>query len=178
MTNVPPEQASDQERFEGWVREHGRAVRGYLLAHVRRADVADELAQEVFLRAWRARDRYREEGSLRAYFVRIADRLACDLVRRNGRHKLVQEGEWTKTEPAKADDDPVGLALAREAAEQLSAALDQLSPAQRRVLLLRYYGQMTFAEIAQTMEAPLNTILSHAHRGLEKLRKILGEKMF
>ncbi|HPP54295.1 MAG TPA: RNA polymerase sigma factor [Thermoguttaceae bacterium] len=177
MTSLPPEQANDQERFEGWVREHGRAVRGYLLAQVRRADVADELAQEVFLRAWRARDRYREEGSLRAYFVRIADRLACDLARRNGRHKLVQVGEWTKTEPAKAEDDPVGLALAREAAEQLTQALDQLSPAQRRVLLLRYYGQMSFAEIAQTMEAPLNTILSHCHRGLEKLRKILGEKI-
>ncbi|MCS7304176.1 MAG: RNA polymerase sigma factor [Thermoguttaceae bacterium] len=175
---VPPEPASHEERFEGWVREHGRAVRGYLLAQLRRADLADELAQEVFLRAWQARNRYQDQGSLRAYLVRIADRLVCDLARRNGRDKTVSEQDWTVQQPAKADCDPVVAAMAQEAAQQVHRALDQLSPAQRRVLLLRYYGQMSFSEIAQTMEVPLNTVLSHCHRGLEKLRKILGEKLF
>ena len=86
--HVPAEPVNDQERFEGWVREHGRAVRGYLLAQLRRADLADELAQEVFLRAWQARNRYQEKGTLRAYLIRIADRLVCDPARRNGRDPL------------------------------------------------------------------------------------------
>lgn len=174
--SFPPEQASDSERFNTWVRDHGRAIRGYLLAQVRRADLADELAQEVFLRAWQARSRYREQGSLRAYLIRIADRLACDLARRNRREKLLS-GDWTSNEPAKADSYPEESAMARETAEQLEIALDQLSPVQRRVILLRYYGQMTFAEIAQTLDSPLNTVLSHCHRALENLRKILVGKI-
>src|SRR5205085_3961540 len=48
------------------VREHARAVRGYVLGATGRADVADDLVQEVFQRAWRARDRYRETGQERA----------------------------------------------------------------------------------------------------------------
>jgi RNA polymerase sigma-70 factor, ECF subfamily len=54
--------------------------------------------------------------------------------------------------------------------------LDRLSPPQRRVLLLRYYGQFTFAEIAEMIDCPLNTTLSHCRRGLEALRALLVEK--
>ncbi len=176
--SVSPEPSSDQERFASWVREHGRAVRGYLFAQVRRADLADELAQEVFLRAWQARDRYAEQGLLRAYLVRIADRLVCDLARRSSREKTLPEREERlRNHPAQTDQDPVGRAIAHEAANQLNQALEALCPAQRRVLLLRYYGQMSFAEIAQIMQTPLNTVLSHCHRGLEKLRKILKKKI-
>jgi RNA polymerase sigma-70 factor (ECF subfamily) len=178
--HIPAEPANDQERFEGWVREHGRAVRGYLLALVRRADLADELAQEVFLRAWQARNRYQEKGTLRAYLVRIADRLVCDLARRNGRdppETSWADQDWNSICPAKPDSDPVAAAMVREAIGEVHRALEHLSAAQRRVLLLRYYGQMSFAEIAHIMEIPFNTVLSHCHRGLEKLRKILGEKM-
>jgi RNA polymerase sigma factor (sigma-70 family) len=65
-------------------------------------------------------------------------------------------------------------ALARtEAAERLTGALDRLSPAQRRVLLLRYYGQMSFAEIADVVGCPLSTALSHCRRGLLALRKLM-----
>ncbi len=51
-----------QQLFTDWVRDHGKAVRGFLLALVRRGDVADDLCQEVFCRAWQARDRYSGSG--------------------------------------------------------------------------------------------------------------------
>src|SRR5262245_66289116 len=70
------------ERIDRWVREHARAIRGYVLGLVRRADVADDVVQEVFQRAWQARDRYRDEGHERAYLLRIADRLVVDRRRR------------------------------------------------------------------------------------------------
>ncbi len=60
---------------------------------------------------------------------------------------------------------------------RLTAALDRLSPAQRRVLLLRYFGQLSFADIATTTGLPLSTTLSHCRRGLETLRKLLVEKI-
>ena len=72
--------------------------------------------------------------------------------------------------------DPPAAAMRAEKNEQLAAALDQLSPPQRRVLLLRYYGHFSFAEIAEMIDCPLNTTLSHCRRGLEALRAMLVEK--
>jgi len=150
-------------------------VRGYLLAIVRRAELADELTQEVFFRAWQARKRYREEGSARAYLLRIADRLACDRGRKAGREINLDEEKWQQIEPAGRDQEPADTLARREAATQLTAALQTLSPPQRRVLLLRYYGQLSFAEIAEIINCPLNTALSHCRRGLLALRKLLVE---
>jgi RNA polymerase sigma-70 factor (ECF subfamily) len=145
------------------------------MAMVRRADVADDLAQEVFCRAWQARRRYREQGNARAYLLRIADRLLCDRYRRGGREVTLDEKQWKQREPASRAVDPCEAATQAEAASRLTAALDCLSPQQQRVLLLRYYGQLSFAEIAEMVHCPLNTALSHCRRGLMALKKLLVE---
>lgn len=167
--------ADDDQRFADWVREHGRAVRGFLLAMVRQPDVADDLSQEVFCRAWQARSRYREEGNARAYLLRIADRLVCDRGRRPKPAINLNEEGWKEQEPCDPTDEPSQAVQAAEESEMLNAALDRLSLIQQRVLLLRYYGQFSFAEIAAMIECPLNTTLSHCRRGLETLRKLLVE---
>ena len=83
---------------------------------------------------------------------------------------------WQEVEPSAEDVGPSEAAARHEALGELAVALDTLTPMQRRVLLLRYYGQLSFAEIAATVECPLNTVLSHCHRGLEALRKLMVEK--
>ena len=168
---------TDEERlYADWVREHGKVVRGFLWASVRRLDVAEDLTQEVFCRAWQARSSYREQGGARAYLLRIADRLVCDHARRAGPHVNLDEDAWKRHEPISRAADPPADAVRAEENKQLAAALDRLSPLQRRVLLLRYYGQFSFAEIADMIDCPLNTALSHCRRGLESLRALLVEK--
>jgi RNA polymerase sigma-70 factor (ECF subfamily) len=162
-----------EERIARWVREHARAVRGYLLGMVRRADVADDLLQEVFQRAWQARDRYRDEGHERAFLLRIADRLAIDRSRRLGLEVNVDEATWHEVEPAARSEMPVEELARGETSDELTAALNRLTPAQRRVLLLRYFGSLTFEEIANTLGYPLGTALSHCRRGLAAMRKLL-----
>jgi RNA polymerase sigma-70 factor (ECF subfamily) len=157
------------------VREHSRAVRGFLLGLVRRQDVADDLLQEVFQRAWLARGSYQERGRERAYLLRIADRLVCDRGRRMGVEVNVDDVAWQQLEPAEEDEAPLNLLATGETQSELAAALDRLSPPQRRVLLMRYFGDLDFAEIARTMEMPLSTALSHCRRGLLTLRKLLAE---
>jgi len=78
-------------------------------------------------------------------------------------------------EPQLAVEEPPEKLVLKEASEQLAAAMEKLTAPQRRVLLLRYYGEMSFAEIAETMDCPLNTALSHCRRGLLTLKKILVE---
>jgi RNA polymerase sigma-70 factor (ECF subfamily) len=169
--------AGDERLFAEWVCEHGGAVRGFLLALVRRPDVAEDLAQEVFCRAWQARARYREQGSARAYLLRIADRLVCDRSRARKQFVNLDKEGWGRHDPPDPSVGPSAALLMVEAKSRLTEALDRLSPAQRRVLLLRYYGQLGFAEIAATIGLPLSTTLSHCRRGLEMLRRMLVEEM-
>jgi RNA polymerase sigma-70 factor (ECF subfamily) len=165
---------SASERIVRWVREHSRAVRGYLLGLVRQPEVADDLLQQVFQRAWQAQDRYRDEGRERAYLLRIADRLVCDRGRRiAGRELTVAEETWHEVEPFSREPGPADALQRLELGEEVNAALDRLSPAQRRVLLLRFFGDLTFEEIAETLECPLGTALSHCRRGLMALKKLL-----
>ncbi len=171
-----PQKHDEAKRLDRWVRDHGRAVRGYLLAVTGRADVADELVQEVFYRAWRARDRYQEQGTPRAYLVKIADRLIRDRGRKQGREVTLDADAWERIEPADRQDGPHESLGQAESTRQLTEALESLSHAQRRALLLRYYGDLSFREIAQTMDCPVSTALSHCRRGLQILRKLLVEK--
>jgi len=164
------------ERIERWVREHARAIRGYLLGLVRRSDVADDLLQDVFRRAWQWQAQYREEGHERAYLLRIADRLVVDRSRRLGREINIDDATWHELEPTANGDAPDDELARAEATGELAAALDQLTLAQRRVLLLRYFGDLTFEEIAAALDCPLGTALSHCRRGLAALRRLMTAK--
>jgi RNA polymerase sigma-70 factor (ECF subfamily) len=166
----------DAELLARWVREHGSAVRAFLLGLVRRADVADDLLQDVFRRAWQARRSYQEQGRERAYLLRIADRLVCDRGRRMGVEVTVDEQAWQQLEPESEQDSPLDAMARHETSDELTAALSALSNSQRRVLLLRYFSDLDFAAIANQMDIPLNTALSHARRGLLALRKQLAER--
>ena len=141
---------------------------------LRRRDVADDLTQEVFCRAWQARDRYREHGLSRAYLC-IADHLAVDHHRKSRREVNLGDEAWKQIEPVEHAPGVDDALQRHEIFGQLAATLDQLSPQQRRVLLLRFYGELSFAEIAEMMECPLNTVLSYCHRGLHTLRSLLVE---
>lgn len=161
----------DAERIADWVREHGEAVRGYLRGVVGRLDLMDDLFQEVFFRAWQGRSRYEERGFARSYLLQIADRVACDRFRRTRPESTLGDEIWSIEEPIESAMNPAVMAANSETTRRLDAALKQLAPIQRRALLLRYFGQLTFGQIAETIGCPLNTALSHCHRGLQTLRK-------
>jgi RNA polymerase sigma-70 factor (ECF subfamily) len=162
-----------QARLTRWVEEHGPAVFGYLLHLVRNRHLAEDLLQEVFCRAWTARSRYAEQGKARAYLLRIADRLG-----RLHRRRAACDRTLTSTLPDElaGGESPLRQLEQEECRRQLDEALSMLSEAQRRTLLLRFYGDLEFSEIAAILGCPLNTALSHAHRGLRKLREVLSER--
>jgi RNA polymerase sigma-70 factor (ECF subfamily) len=167
----------DGERIARWVRDHGRALRSYVFALVRRHDAADDVVQEVFRRVWLARDRYDDRGHERAYLLRIADRLVVDRSRRLGWEVHLDDASWREVAPEAEVPEPHLQLTALETSEELTAALDRLSPAQKRVLLLRFFGDLSFEQIAETLGCPLSTALSHCRRGLIALRRLLAEKV-
>ena len=161
------------EQITTWTAQYGGLVRGYLMSMVRRADVADDLSQEVFLRAWKGLDLYAEQGEAKAYLMKIAYRVVCNAKRRRSMEVNVDDETWTAVEPVDAKADPARNVHQTELNATLSAVLDQLSEAEKKVLTLRYFGEMKFNEIADLTEMPLNTVLSHARRGLARMREIM-----
>ena len=109
-----------------------------------------------------------------AYLLRIADRLVCKWWRRRNPVANLDKEGWNDHEPASPTATPLDLAATAEQMALLTNAMKRLSPIQQRVLLLRYYGQLNFAEIADITEIPLCTALSHCRRGIEALRTLLG----
>ncbi|MBC8354318.1 MAG: RNA polymerase sigma factor [Planctomycetes bacterium] len=174
MTAVEPI-AADTERLTHWFDQHGAAVRGYLRGLVRRDDVADDITQDVFRRAWQARANYREQGTPRAFLLRIADRLVIDRARKNRPEFQLDEMGWLAAEPPDRLPTPTAGVIEKESRQELDTAMELLTSSQRRVLLLRFYSDMSFAEIAETLDCPLSTALSHCRRGLLALRQIISE---
>jgi RNA polymerase sigma-70 factor (ECF subfamily) len=164
------------ERITAWVREHAQVLGRFVARFVRDPQTIDDLVQETFVRAWRSQSRFVPRGSDRAYLIRIADRLIRDRARRPRLAVHLDDDGWAAREPEDDLPGPAADLLADEDERRLTEALDHLPPNQKRTLLLRYYGGLEFHEIARETESPLNTVLSHARRGLIALRKLLTER--
>ena len=167
------ERTGDSPDVERLLVSFAPRVYGLLLRMVGRPDVAEDLMQETLLRAFRSRGTYRPEGKFRAWIFRIAVNLARDWIRRRPRQRafaLGDDGDETSAPltPA-ADSPPDADALRRERARWVEQALARLPNADREVLLMRYYGDLTFKAIAQATGEPLGTVLARAHRALKKL---------
>jgi RNA polymerase sigma-70 factor (ECF subfamily) len=168
--------ANADHRLSRWVAQHGKAIRTFVWVSVRDDSLTEDLVQEVFCRAWEARERYVESGRERAYLLRIADRLVCDHFRRPKREVKLAVEMWEQIDPQATTELPLDSLSRIESETGLRTALDSLSEGQRRILLLRFFGGLQFHEIAEQIGVPLNTVLSHCHRGLLALRKKMPEE--
>jgi RNA polymerase sigma-70 factor (ECF subfamily) len=142
---------------------------GAVLAYGRRLlpsnEDAEDLVQQVFVAAWRQRDRYDPaRASLLSWLLGIARHKAIDRLRRLERERRT------------VLDDRGGLIdLASRTADRLlvAEALSWLRPEQQQVLELAFYDDLTHQQIADKLGIPLGTVKSHARRGLQRLRRFL-----
>jgi len=148
-------------------------VYGLLVHMVGRRDVAEDLMQETMVHALRGLDAYRPEGKFRAWVFRIAVNQARDWVRRQKR----VAGPVLNDPPPATHAPPDGKAVSRERAGRVAQALARLPDPDREVLLMRYYGDLTFKAIAQATGEPIGTVLARAHRALKKLGSLLPEEI-
>jgi RNA polymerase sigma-70 factor (ECF subfamily) len=135
---------------------------------------AEDVAQEVFLEAWRNLDRYDPtKGTVRAWLYVMAHRRAIDRVRSNarrGRREQLTAGRSLVPEAALED-----LAAARADARCVTRGLAGLSAPQRTVLVLAYAGGFTHVEIAGLLGVPLGTVKTRIRDGLRRLRSTVAD---
>ena len=167
----------DAGAFEEIVRLHQRRVYGVALRIVRNHDVADDVAQETFLRAWRSLDRFELGRPFGPWICRIAANLAVNHVRSpRAREQGLPEGH---AETRARAPGPLAQLLDGEASEVLDAAMAQLPREQRAVLVMRAVEEMSYAEIAEALGISPGTVMSRLYRARERLalalRPYLGE---
>ncbi|MFA4943825.1 MAG: sigma-70 family RNA polymerase sigma factor [Lentisphaeria bacterium] len=132
----------------------------------------DDLFQQTWLKILEALPRYRDEQRFGAWAFRIAHNAAMDRFRRRGEEHTELTGEVVETVA-----DPAGDTLGRLAEEELkrgvAAAIEQLAPEQKEVLLLRQQG-LAFKEIAEVQQTGINTVLGRMHYAVRHLRRRLA----
>jgi RNA polymerase sigma-70 factor, ECF subfamily len=154
------------------VKRYERRVYAVALRVVRRHDVADDVAQETFLRAWQALSSFDLGRPFGPWVCRIAANLAVNHVR-SPRAREEELPESHALEPGRGDD-PLARVLGREAEEVLESALATLPLEQRAVLTLRVVEEMSYKEIAEALSVPTGTVMSRLARARDKLAEALS----
>lgn len=164
----------DVEAFAVLVRRYARPLSAYLAHRVGDRHAADDLTQEVFLRAFRALSRgaYAGAASVKTWLFTIANNAAIDHHRyRARRPKTMSQGPSHDRPDASAD--PAQLTERAEQADRARALIAELPEPQRQVVTMKLFGQLSFAEIAEVLGCPVATARSRMRYGLMKIHERL-----
>jgi RNA polymerase sigma-70 factor (ECF subfamily) len=156
-----------------------RRHRGPTIAFARRlvADdaLAEDVAQEVFLRLWQRPERYnRERGALRAFLLAQTHGRAIDRVRSDtARRRREERDAAISRDPQPAADKPV---VERAVADEIRHALGRLSEEEQKAVELAYFGGHSYREVARILDIPEGTVKGRIRTALSKLREALAER--
>ncbi len=144
----------------------------YIAVRIGNAGHAEELAGDVFVRALERIDSFQWRGvPMQAWLFRIARNLVVDYLRKNSRRKTAALDEALDIASADSPENETLLTLQRE---EIMAAMDSLTPAQREVVALRFFGQLTSKEVANVVKRSHGAVRELQSSGLKTLRKILN----
>ena len=172
--------------FELLVERYRHRLVAIITLRVGIAEEAEDLAQEVFLRAYRARKKYRPRSKFSTWLFTIANNLALNCLRARRRKPAVsldrrdagplgaRRAEQLIRDPAAG---PLGRVLKVEVAERIRAALDTLNERQRMAVVLDKFEDRSHAEIAEVMGLTTDAVKSLLSRARENLRAALSGYM-
>ena len=167
----------DQSAFEQLVRLYEKRVLALTTRMCKNPADAEEAAQEAFLSAWQGLPFFRGDASFSTWLYRLASNACVDLLRREGRHQSAAgpslNDEEVQLEVPDTAPSPQEQAERSELRQQIEAGLQALTPDHRQVLLLREMHQLSYDEIAQTLDVDVGTVKSRINRGRKQLRNFL-----
>lgn len=166
--------AGDDEAFRVLVDREQANVLALCRRVLRDGAEAEDVAQEAFLQAYRSLPTFRGDGPFGAWLGRIAVRMAIARLKRPAELRAdPTRAEGWLVDVADAAD-PQSLALDAEYRSEVLHAVSRLPEAQRRIVTMRFYGDMSLDEISSATGAPMGTVKSRLHRALAALRGRLG----
>ncbi len=166
-------QAYDPAAFDHLYELYAQPIFRYLYHRVGDREIAEDLTGEAFLRLMENIQSYRigprdQKSIFSAWFYRIAHNLMIDYIRRQNRHTEMLPDDHTSD-----DDQPLNLMEQGLTQSRLQAALRELTPDQQDVVILRFFDELSNAEVAQVMGRSEGAVKALQHRALAALQKAL-----
>jgi RNA polymerase sigma-70 factor (ECF subfamily) len=170
-----PHNGHPQQRLD--FGEYLDGLYGYAMVLSRNRTEAEDLVQETCLRALRAMDRLRADGSVKSWLFTILRNIWLNQLRqrRTTPDAIELDADENRAyEPADAAQDPYTEYVNRVEREQVRAAIQQLPLEFREIILLREYEELSYQEIAALLDCPPGTVMSRLARARSKLRDLLS----
>ena len=165
-------QQGDRNAYCELVRQNRDGVINVVYRMCGDAELAEDAAQEAFIRAWTNLHRYKPRSAFRNWLYRIATNAALDVLRRERETVDIEDVPLTSSHP-----NPENAAVAEERAETIQNAVLDLPPASRVVLIMREYESLSYREIADTLGIPMGTVMSRLNYARKQLRQTLAYLM-
>ncbi|HYV96136.1 MAG TPA: sigma-70 family RNA polymerase sigma factor [Gemmatimonadaceae bacterium] len=178
-------QQGRESAYRELLRRYERPVFSLVFRMVRDRTVAEDLAQDTFVKVLNHIDRYRPEFKFSSWLFKIANNVAIDHLRKRQLNTVSIDGsphagtaaevEATTIELADSGESALEEMVSRELGGQIEHAIAQLRPEYRSCILLRHVEGRSYEEIAATLDLPLGTVKTFIHRARHQLRELLGE---
>ena len=170
----------DEDAFGILVQRYQRRLAAFLSQLVGDMELARELSQEAFVRAWSALERFDPKYRFSTWLFRIAHNLGIDQLRRRrlqttSLYRTDSEGDEVEVVVPDLDKDPLGHLENRALASELRNIIDGLRPEYRELVLLRHFAGLSYQEIADFTEMPLGTVKNKLFRAHSVLRRALAD---
>ncbi|MCD4812259.1 sigma-70 family RNA polymerase sigma factor [bacterium] len=179
-------QANDRKLIDQTLSGHNEAFdvlvtryrdRIYSLAYhmLSNAEEAQDIAQEVFVRAYKNLSKFRHESSFYTWLYRIAVNIVYTQAKKASRRRELYDQAFKdlRMKPGKMPETPEGLAQLEELKEMILRAIRQLDPRFRQVLILKEIEGHDVSEVAKMLKLPQGTVKSRLYRAREDLRHII-----
>ena len=176
--------AGHEPAYRELIRRYERPLFSLVFRMVRDRELAEDLAQETFVKALNALDSYRPEFKFSSWIFKIANNAAIDHLRRRELDTLSLDGsphaetpeaiEATALQIGNRGESPLDAVEAKELGGAIEHAIGLLRPEYRSCILLRHVEGRAYEEIAEILNLPLGTVKTYIHRARNELRLSLA----
>ncbi len=164
--------AGDQEAFRELVIRHHRLVINVAFRALGELSLAEDVAQEVFLKVYKALPGYRHEKPFKHWLHRVAANAVTDALRRR---RPIVSLDAMEQPPASRESDPMDVATRHDLQKAVRQAIASLPSHYRDTIALQAFGELSYEEIAKTLDVPLGTVMSRLNGAKRLLRERLGD---
>jgi RNA polymerase sigma-70 factor, ECF subfamily len=175
-------QRGDKGAFDALVLKYQHKVVKLVMRYVRHPAEAEDIAQEAFIKAYRALPQFRGDSAFYTWLYRIAINTAKNAIVSRDRNPVEYDLDLTNSEGGydvqgrlKESETPEGLALTDEIRSTVNQAIEALPEELRTAIVLRELEGLSYEEIAATMECPVGTVRSRIFRAREAIDRRLRE---